>query len=62
MIWELLICMAIVIVMSIAARRTMNHNYTIGSGMFKMSEENLRKHDHMDSSKYNYYDEKGILK
>lgn len=52
----------LIIVFVVIARRNMNHNYTIGSGMFKMSEDNLQKDEHLDSSDYNYYDSKGIFK
>ena len=37
--------------------RNSNHNYTIGSGLFKTSEYNLDKDEHVDSSDYNYYDD-----
>ncbi len=64
--WELIggfvLVVALIIVMVIIARRNMNHNYTIGSGMFKMSQDNLEKDEHLDSADYNYYDDKGILK
>lgn len=52
----------LLIVIVVLARRNMNHGYTIGSGMFKMSDDNLEKDKRMDSADYNYYDTKGILK
>ncbi len=52
----------LIIVFVVIARRNMNHNYTIGSGMFKMSDDNLQKDEHLDSADYNYYDNKGIFK
>lgn len=64
--WELIIsivvAVALLVLIVILAKRNMNHNYTIGSGMFKMSDENLEKGKHVDPSDYNYYDDKGILK
>ena len=52
----------IYVIIVVVARRNMNHNYTIGSGMFKMSDDNLQKGEHLDSADYNYYDNKGVLK
>ena len=50
MIWEIIgniaLCVAfivVIILIVVLARRNMNHNYTVGSGMFKMSEDNLQK-------------------
>ena len=69
MIWEIIgniaLCVAfivVIILIVVLARRNMNHNYTIGSGMFKMSDDNLQKDEHLDSADYNYYDNKGIFK
>ena len=50
----------VILALIVAARRNMNHNYTIGSGMFKMSEGNLEKGKHVDPADYNYYNNKGI--
>ena len=50
------------VIIVVVARRNMNHNYTVGSGLFKMSDNNLQKKEHLDSADYNYYDNKGILK
>ncbi len=44
------------------AFRTINHNYTIGSGMFKSSEDNLEKEKQLDVSDYDYYNKDGKLK
>ena len=44
------------------AKRNANHNYTLGSGMFKNSENNLRKEEHLNTVDYNYYDNNGVLK
>ncbi len=62
MIWELMLCAAIVIGMAIIARRNMNHNYTAGSGMFKRSDDNLKKQEYVDPSEYDYYNNDGVLK
>ena len=59
--WELIIGLVIIVVvfigMLIVARRNITHNYTIGSGMFKMSDNNLEKDKHLDSADYNFYDD-----
>lgn len=63
--WELIggiILVVLIIVVIIGARRNMNHSYTMGRNMFKMSNDNLEKEKHLDSADYNYYDDKGILK
>ena len=64
--WELIggVIAAAVILISliVVAKRNMTHNYTIGSGMFKMSDNNLEKEKHLDSVDYNFYDDKGVLK
>ena len=44
------------------ARRNANENYTAGSGMFKRSDGNLKKDEHLDVSDYNYYDDEGKMK
>lgn len=64
--WELIIGVVIIVVvfigMLIVARRNITHNYTIGSGMFKMSDNNLEKDKHLDSADYNFYDDEGLMK
>ena len=52
----------IIIVLVVVGMRNANQNYTIGGGMFKNSDDNLKKDEHMDSSDYNYYDKDGKLK
>ena len=44
------------------AKRNANHNYTLGSGVFKNSKNNLQKEEHLDTADYNYYDNNGVLK
>ncbi len=51
-----------IIVMLVLAARNMNHGYTIGSGMFKSSDDNLEKDKHLDPADYNYYDKDGKKK
>ena len=64
--WEfiagVIIIIAVILFLLVVALRNMNHNYPIGSGMFKMSENNLEKDKHLDSADYNFYDDDGILK
>lgn len=52
----------LVVLMGVVAARNMNHNYTAGSGMFKKDDNNLEKDEYMDSSDYNYFDDKGNLR
>ena len=47
------------IVFAVIALRNMNHNYTVGSGLFKNSDGNLNKDEKLDVSDYNYYNENG---
>lgn len=42
--------------------RNANHGYTLGSGMFKNSDNNLERDEHLDASDYNYYNEKDKMK
>ena len=42
--------------------RNANQNYTIGSGMFKRSDDNLQKDEHMDASDFNYYNDTDKMK
>ncbi len=62
LIGSIALAVGLLILIVVLARRNMNHNYTIGSGMFKMSDDNLEKDEHLDVSDYNFYDDKGILK
>ncbi len=59
-IWLIIIVIGIIIIA--VGFRSANHNYTIGSGMFKNSDENLNKDEHIDPSDYDYYNKKGKLK
>ena len=57
-----IILVVVIIILVVIAIRNANQNYTIGGGMFKNSDNNLNKDEHMDSSDYNYYDKDGKLK
>lgn len=59
----LIIILVIVIVLGIiGGTRNANHNYTIGSGMFKDSNDNLSKEKESDASDFEYYNQKDKLK
>ena len=42
--------------------RNANQNYTAGSGLFKRSENNLQRDEHLDASDFNYYNDTDKLK
>lgn len=44
------------------ALRNADQSYTMGSGLFKNSENNLTKDEHIDPADYEYFDKKGKLK
>lgn len=58
----LLILVVIIVVVVIAALRNANQNYTMGSNMFKNSDNNLEKDEHIDPADYDYYNKKGKMK
>ena len=58
----LLIFIVIVVIIVIAALRNANQDYTMGSNMFKNSDNNLEKDNHVDPADYDYYNKKGKLK
>lgn len=58
--WIILI--VVVIIFIIVFFRNANHNYTIGSGMFKNSDNNLDRDEYLDPSDYDYYNKKDKLK
>ncbi len=62
LILEIIAAVILLLALIILAKRNMNHNYTIGSGMFKMSDGNLEKNKHLDSADYDYYNENGNLR
>lgn len=62
LIGSIALAVGLLVLIAVLAKRNMNHNYTIGSGMFKMSDDNLNKDEHLDAADYNFYDDKGILK
>ena len=52
----------VMVVLAVVKTRLMDQQYTFGSGMFKNSDNNLHKKDHLDVSDYDYYNDKGKLK
>lgn len=55
-----IIFLAIVVFIGvIVGIRNANQNYTIGSGMFKKSDDNLEGDKHIDPADYDYYNKKG---
>ncbi len=60
--WGWFILLAVVVVAVILGMRNANHSYTIGSGMFKNSDDNLNKDEHIDVSDFDYYNKKDKLK
>lgn len=59
--WIILIILGVVI-FALLGLRNANHNYTIGSGLYKNSDNNLNKDEYLDPSDYNYYNTKDKLK
>lgn len=49
-------------IFAIIGWRNANENYTAGNGLFKRSDDNLSKDEHLDPSDYNYYNSKDKLK
>lgn len=52
----------ILVVAVIIGLRNANESYTAGSGLFKRSDNNLSKDEHLDPSDFNYYNSKDKLK
>lgn len=59
--WFLLLCV-LIILMAVVRVRNANHGYTIGSGIFKRSDNNLEKDKHLDIADYQYYNSTDKLK
>lgn len=58
--WLVFWLLVVVAIIAIAVRRTYNHNYRIGSGLFKNSEDNLDEKDEFCDK--DYYDKDGLMK
>lgn len=58
----ILLWMVVIILFVVIGYRTINHNYTVGSGLFKRSDNNLEKNEHLDVSDYDYYNTKNKFK
>lgn len=56
------ILLVIIVFFVVVGLRAANQNYTAGSGLFKRSDNNLEKDEHLDISDYNYYNNKDKLK
>lgn len=59
---EWVILLVIVVILAVITIRNANHSYTIGSGMFKNSDNNLNKDEHLDASDFDYYNKNDKLK
>ncbi len=57
-----IILLGIIVFVVLLGVRKANENYTVGSGLFKRSENNLEKDEKVDPSDYNYYNDKDKLK
>lgn len=58
----MLIWLVIIVLIVVVGLRAANHSYTVGSGMFKQSDNNLNKDEHLDISDYNYYNSEDKMK
>lgn len=56
------LAVAIIVIIVFAALRNVNQNYTMGSNMFKNSDNNLEKDEHVDPADYDYYNKKDKMK
>ena len=56
------ILLVIIVFFVVVGLSAANQNYTAGSGLFKRSDNNLEKDEHLDISDYNYYNNKDKLK
>lgn len=60
--FEIILLIAGIVIIIVLGIRNANHNYTLGSGMFKNSDNNLERDENVDISDYNYYNKKDKLK
>lgn len=61
-VYIIIILVIVIVIGIISGIRNANHSYTIGSGMFKYSDDNLNKDKKLDASDFNYYNKKDKLK
>lgn len=61
-VYIIIILVIVIVIGIIAGIRNANHSYTIGSGMFKDSDDNLNKDKKLDASDFDYYNKKDKLK
>ncbi len=57
--WGWILLGAIVVIGAVVRVRSANHDYTAGSGMFKISGNDLEHDRHADLSDDSYYNNKG---
>ena len=57
-----MILLVVIVVVVLLGLRSAKHSYTMGSNLFKDSDNNLEKDKHQDVSDYEYYNDKDILK
>ncbi|MER2080304.1 MAG: hypothetical protein ABS876_02125 [Ruminococcus sp.] len=58
--WLLIVLLILVAIITVAAIRNRNHDYRMGSGLFKNSEYNLDEKDELSDKEY--YDRDGLMK
>ena len=58
--WFWLVLAGLFLLVTIALRRNLNHDYRTGSGMFKSSEYNLDEKEELSDKEY--YDRDGLVK
>ena len=61
-VYIIIILVIVIVIGIISGIRNANHSYTIGSGMFKNSNDNLEKGKHVDISDFEYYNKEDKLK
>ncbi len=61
-VWEWILLGILVVLVIIILIRSANHSYTMGSNLFKNSDNNLEKDKKIDPSDYEYYNKKGKFK
>ena len=59
---EIILLIVGVVILFVVGIRKANHNYTLGSGMFKNSDNNLERDKYNDPSDFNYYNKNDKLK
>lgn len=60
-IWLVLLVIGVVL-FAILGLRKANHDYTLGNALFRNSDNNLQKGEHIDTADYQYYNSDDKLK